>query len=993
MANDGVELKVFVSYSRVDLQFADQLAAALEAFGFIVSIDRKGIDPAEDWRARLGQMIIEADAIVFVLTSASAASNVCRWEVDQALALNKRIVPVVPSDLGDAAPHEALTRLNFIFFHESRAAPGAGFGEGLARLKIALTVDGNWIREHTRLSERVARWEGNNRSVDLFARGEELQRLQTWAATRPSGAPDLTEAQIAFIQACEADEAARENAERKRLVEMRLAQEAREAALKEAEAAAAEREKALARAAEEQRRRARAQRRNLWLTTAAAALALSFLAAAAWQTRKTAEREATMLASLAYAALTDSQPEKAMRIALSGLPKPRDLPFITLEWEHPAIQRLEVLLGAAAHSARLDAVIPVPTDVWINEVAVSPDGAVAVTASDAGVVHVWSSATGSAPIASVEHAGDVLALDLSTDGAVAATGSTDGTIRIWSVETGEIKTEIETQGPVRGVRFFDENRKILANDNDGLQLFNVQTGAPLETPWSLDGAHALLLDRAEKFAVRAATQFVEIIDLTSGEVVARNDQLIADGVYGDAVALSPNGAWLAVGGDPARVVILDRATLSERLSLLGHGSFVDAIEFHPGGEVLASGAQDGEILLWDLETGAVKTRMKGDGGEISSLAFTSDGRRLVSGSTDGEVLVWRTDEIGARRPLGGESGVAGASAVAAHPDGFRVAIGLQDGAVEIWDAAAETRLGRLDDGASAPIVGVAFDASGQTLAAANGDGTVRLWSAETGVELSTVETGVKDAGGLVLAPDGRFFLIGALAPGVWRSDAGGLSFWTVGSAEPDFTIDFDAHGGVSDFDVSADGASIVVAFKDGRVEVRSTETGAVVSERLAGDASNAVLFAPSDTEIALSGDVILADATSFEERTAYSGKLPSQTLAFARDGRLLLGGNGGEVTVWDAVTGMRLAVLSESFAMGGPPGDVRMAPGDARLAGVYLGQAFLWDLGWLAGLRGADLAAAVCAKRLPASAQVFSVADVDDPALAGLGGVDVCERR
>ena len=69
------KLRVFISYSRDDLKFADQLDAALSACGFECLIDRHGISGGEAWKPRLGNLISEADTVVFVLTASN--SNVC----------------------------------------------------------------------------------------------------------------------------------------------------------------------------------------------------------------------------------------------------------------------------------------------------------------------------------------------------------------------------------------------------------------------------------------------------------------------------------------------------------------------------------------------------------------------------------------------------------------------------------------------------------------------------------------------------------------------------------------------------------------------------------------------------------------------------------------------------------------------------------------------------------------------------------------------------
>jgi hypothetical protein len=50
-------LKVFISYSRNDIAFADQLVACLESHGFLPTIDRQGIVGGENWAKRLASLI------------------------------------------------------------------------------------------------------------------------------------------------------------------------------------------------------------------------------------------------------------------------------------------------------------------------------------------------------------------------------------------------------------------------------------------------------------------------------------------------------------------------------------------------------------------------------------------------------------------------------------------------------------------------------------------------------------------------------------------------------------------------------------------------------------------------------------------------------------------------------------------------------------------------------------------------------------------------
>jgi hypothetical protein len=89
---DRGKLRVFISYSRDDLYFANQLDAALKTYGCECFIDREGVSGGEDWKRRLGNLIRDADTVVFLLSPTSARSEICAWEVEEAARLGKRIL-------------------------------------------------------------------------------------------------------------------------------------------------------------------------------------------------------------------------------------------------------------------------------------------------------------------------------------------------------------------------------------------------------------------------------------------------------------------------------------------------------------------------------------------------------------------------------------------------------------------------------------------------------------------------------------------------------------------------------------------------------------------------------------------------------------------------------------------------------------------------------------------------------------------------------------
>lgn len=228
---ETARLKVFISYSRADAAFADELVAGLE-YGdrFTVTIDRHSIVEGEDWRRRIGALIADADTVVFVLSPDSVQSDICVWEVEEAHRLSKRILPVLAHSVGSLPVPPLLAALNYVRFDEGRS-----FMAGLKALATALQTDVDWLREHTRLLARAMEWEGAGRQPNRMLAGNDIAEAKAWIARRPRDAPEPTELHLEFIRASEQAELGRTNAERQRLEEMAAAQAARAEALAERE--------------------------------------------------------------------------------------------------------------------------------------------------------------------------------------------------------------------------------------------------------------------------------------------------------------------------------------------------------------------------------------------------------------------------------------------------------------------------------------------------------------------------------------------------------------------------------------------------------------------------------------------------------------------------------------------------------------------------------------------------------------------------------------
>ena len=150
--SDG-KLKVFLSYSRKDSDFASELLSGLELLGFDAFLDKQDIAPGEPWEERLGSLIRVADTVVFVVSPNSISSKHCGWEVDETVKTAKRLVPVILSEVPSEQVPAQLRRLNYVYFSHGRS-----FAKALSELSQALRANIGWIREHTRLGEQSLRW-------------------------------------------------------------------------------------------------------------------------------------------------------------------------------------------------------------------------------------------------------------------------------------------------------------------------------------------------------------------------------------------------------------------------------------------------------------------------------------------------------------------------------------------------------------------------------------------------------------------------------------------------------------------------------------------------------------------------------------------------------------------------------------------------------------------------------------------------------------------
>ncbi len=114
----------------------------------------------------------------------------------------------------------------------------------------------------------------------------------------------------------------------------------------------------------------------------------------------------------------------------------------------------------------------------VRTVAVTPDGARAVSGGEDGTVRVWDLATGQQQAALTGHTDWVRAVAVTADGARAVSGGDDGTVRVWDLGTGQQQAALTGHGqPVRAVAVTPDGARAVSGGADGtVRVWDLATG-------------------------------------------------------------------------------------------------------------------------------------------------------------------------------------------------------------------------------------------------------------------------------------------------------------------------------------------------------------------------------------------------------------------------------------------------------------------------------------------------------------------------------------
>jgi WD40 repeat protein/microsomal dipeptidase-like Zn-dependent dipeptidase len=342
------------------------------------------------------------------------------------------------------------------------------------------------------------------------------------------------------------------------------------------------------------------------------------------------------------------------------------------------------------------------------------------------------------------------------------------------------------------------------------------------------------------FAIEVPDTEVMRIDVTWADLAEPRSLAAHEGVV-RAVAYSPDGQYLATGGDDS-LRVWDAATGEPLSTDTARRGPVRALAYSRDGR-LATAGDDRTIELWSKDAEPMMV-LEAHRGLVNAIAFSRDGSRMVSGGQDGTVRLWEFDKVVEVLDPASDA----VNAVAFSPRGRQVASAEGDGTVRLWEPGGKARTFTAHEG---PVLALAFSPDGDALATAGFGGLV-LWSAETLSPLRSLLTDKEPVAAVAFSPDGRR-LASAGADG-------GARLWDVASGEvvtrfPDPVVSRSV--------AFSPGGQLAVAGDDGSVRIwepeRATRTEQV---DLLGGQTTTVTVAPGEVQLETSiGEVFLLAET------------------------------------------------------------------------------------------------------------------------------------
>ncbi len=367
---------------------------------------------------------------------------------------------------------------------------------------------------------------------------------------------------------------------------------------------------------------------------------------------------------------------------------------------------------------------------------ISPDGKNLITGIVNNQVQIWDIDSSSVikVIPGFEEPIDLL--KISPNGQFIAVASSGSLIKIYDQNSGKYTIAFEGFTNVIGAFSFldDGSSLVTVEQNEGEILFwDVDSKSNLRSAKTYAHQYDLAVSKVNGTFMTNYFRAIGIWSIKSGDLI-RLLEPYEDDLW--SLDVSPDGTTIAVANTNGKVTIWYLNTNTEKTLFSNYNEWIwNEVAFSPDGKVLATGSMDGIVKLWNPEDGTLIQVLGPKMGGIRDLAFSDDGEYLAAGSKDRSIRIWSMtsfEEVQqfnhyydeeTKRFIGHYDIV---TYLDFSPDGNLLATGSFDGTVRIWSVQTGTELLVLQ-GQTSYVFDVFFSQNGELLATSGRDGTVRIW--------------------------------------------------------------------------------------------------------------------------------------------------------------------------------------------------------------------------------------------------------------------------
>ncbi len=513
----------------------------------------------------------------------------------------------------------------------------------------------------------------------------------------------------------------------------------------------------------------------------------------------------------------------------------------------------------------------------------------------------------------------------SPDGKTIACAAAGRGLCLWDAATGKLLRRIGQATHANAVAFSPNGKLLMSQDKGTPALFETATGRLLgPLPGAAGGVAAVAFAPDGKgVAVARYNGGFGVWDVDESAKTRKRFDKAEPSTR--CLAFSPDGKWLATGGEDRIVYLWDTTGGEERGKLMGHEKEISSVVFCPDSNTLVSASNESSICFWDVKRRKSLRAVDGKHDTVTTVAATRDGKTLASGHGDGTIALWNARTGEAIRHW--RAHYARLTTLDFAPDGATLVSGTVWGSgPQLWEVAAGKEKNPIE-GHCTPVDHLAFSSDGRNVLSIERDGLSLRWdlSGERRCVRSERPIWATYGHGCAISPTG-----GTAATWAYKDDL--IRLWDMATNKELHALgtfkDDQQRGRVfPSLSFSADGKLLAFAGTKERVAIVWDAASGKELRRYTGfpNRISCVALSPNGTRIAVGSEsangtetIAAWDVTSGKKGVTYSSVQPVHHLLFSPDGRVLASGHwNGPAHLWDVDTGRELRPLSVAASVNG----------------------------------------------------------------------------